>query len=123
MAREDEYGPLLKQAVIDAGTEGISVGELYPKVGCSRQRAYSWVEREKANLRAVDKSSKGGVRYTWVDSSRTPRGVPTASMRGVEGVEVGSQLTITRMRWVEGKLAMTVRAGDGTELDIATLDT
>lgn len=116
--KEDVYGPMMRDALIAAGSQGLTASELREQIGCSRQRVYSWMKDNAGTMRAVDKAPSGGIRYVWVDSTRSPRGTPVAAGRGAEGIEVGTELRVTRLRWVSGKMEVTLVGPDGIELTV-----
>lgn len=114
--KENVYGPLLQDAMIAAGGEGVTASELVDAVGCSRQRVYMWLRDNANTMRAVDKAAHGGTRYAWVDGARQPRGVAVRAGLGGEGLEVGTKLEVSRLRWVGGRMEITMVGPDGIEL-------
>lgn len=118
--KESMYSPKFEEAVKHAGDTGVSAGDLYEQVGSSRQAVYAWIKKNQSHLRAVGESPRGGVLYKWIE--RTPaerRGVRAANGQladAGEGVEVGSVFTVTRLRFVAGKMVATL-SGPNTEVE------
>lgn len=126
MAKRDEYGPLLEQALREH-PEGMSPRELYQAVGCSQQRAYAWIKQNRSKLRSVGKNDTGALRFVIKDHPvRDIRGVvattagksPGAGVSedSAAGFQVGAAVMVRSMRWTDGQLEIGLEADDGSEL-------
>ena len=112
MTKASEFAPLYRQAVVNAGDDGLSAAEIRALVPSSRQGIYAWVRANTRNLQPTANSPQGGMRYRWVE--RPQRRATTTT----DGIEVGAQLTITRMRITEGQLTITAETVDGELIDL-----
>ncbi len=116
--KEDVYGPQLKE-LLQTSTEPLSPREMIEAVGCSPQRVYAWVKNNRANLRAMGKTSKGGVQYTWREGAGTELTIARKT-RGTRrdsdaGIEVGAQLTVTRLALVNGEVVVELTGPAGEQ--------
>lgn len=134
--KEDVFGPALKERLEHTDTP-LSAHELTDEVGCSTQRTYAWIQknRESGNLIAMGRTTKGGTTWVWKGNpvaSKALRQVATAGAQqrvrdgrgsGVVdsvregGVQVGANLVVVNMRWMQGTVMLTLRTEDGTTLD------
>jgi hypothetical protein len=114
--KESTYGPKFEQAVKDSGADGISAGELYETVGSSRQAAYGWIRANERNLRVVGKSTRGGDLYVWKAAAPASHIKGGSKQQRADGVEVGSEFTVTRLRFVAGRMMATLK-GDDIEIE------
>ena len=109
--KESVYGPQFEKLVKSSGDMGICAGDLYQIVGSSRQAVYGWIKSNMRNLCEVGTSPTGGVQYRWRTEAQ-----PSASReRGT--IEVGMQLTVTRLRVVSGRVLATLTCVD-VEIEI-----
>lgn len=104
-----------------AGDAGISAGELVDRVQSSRQTVYAWMKKPEVagHLRVVGKSTLGGTLYKWVEKSparRVADGMSQPSASDADSVEVGSVFTVTRLRFVGGRMVATL-TGPNAEVE------
>jgi hypothetical protein len=111
MTKASEFAPQYRQAIIDAGDDGLSAAEIRELVPSSRQGIYAWVRANTRNLQPTHTSPMGGMRYRWIER-------PQRRATNADGIEVGAQLTITRMRISDGQLTITVETSDGEHADL-----
>lgn len=111
--KESIFGPKFEEALRAAGTDGLSAGDLYEAVGSSRQAVYTWIRKNEKHLRRVGESARGGVVYQWVDRTPAPRGSAAVDS---DAVEVGSVFTVSRLRYVNGRMVATL-TGSSTEVE------
>lgn len=82
---------------------------------------YAWMKKPEVagHLRIVGKSTLGGTLYKWVDRTARRSGDNGASGQAHDpgdGVEVGSVFTVTRLRFVAGKMVATL-TGPNAEVE------
>lgn len=107
--KRDEYGPRI-EALLAGTDDGLSVAEIVEEVGCSRQRVYNWVSKNRHRIRTTGRSDQGAARYTMRDTSEVTG----------RGVSIGDHVVIRSMRLTGETLMIGLEAEDGTEL-IATV--
>jgi len=106
--KRDEYGPKI-EALLAATDKGLSVSEIVDEVGCSRQRIYNWITKNRHRVRATGRTEHGATTFTLrTDDDLTPE--------GNHGVQVGDNVMIRTMRWTGETLLLGLEAEDGTEL-------
>lgn len=114
--KEDDYGHQIERYIAEHGP--VSAAQIVEGVGCSRQRVYTWLQRNRPRLRANGMGTHGAKTFTL----RTEVPVPTGgggdvtTERMSQGVSIGDSLLIAGMRWVRGELVIALEAEDGTEL-------
>lgn len=116
--KESTYGPQFEKAVKDAGADGISPSDILEQVPSSRQTVYGWIRKNGNNLRVVGETSRGGTLYRWVDASRAhaTNGNGKSGNTDDNGVEIGSTFTVTRLRFVGGRIVATL-SGPNAEVE------
>lgn len=118
--REDTFGPLLLDQ-FNTTTEPLTIIEAAEKVGCSKQRAYTWVEKNRHKLVGVSKAKHGGMGYMGREnpSLRTVK----RDDNGGEGADlsVGSIVTISDLSLSGGNIVVTFALANGEHVK-ATLN-
>lgn len=96
--REDEYGRALETA-LKTSDEPLTASDLTSKVGCSRQRTYTWIQAHENHIEIVGKDRKGGNLLKWRDS------------RGSTGI--GDHMTITSFFVEDGRVVLVLEGPNG----------
>jgi len=121
--KQDIYGTQIRE-IYETTQEPLSAAEVADMIGSSKTRVYTWVQRNRGNLIAMERNDKGGVTYLYRGNPNAPSTAPTAASNPTQtdgGIEVGTELTVIGVRVVPGG-GVVVRLQDehGTMLD-ATL--
>lgn len=106
--KKDEFGPQFEE-LLQRATErgdGITAAELASETGSSRQRAYAWVDNNRARLRATGKSDYGANR--WILAGHGGEAAP-----GAGEIAQGARLLVRDVRW-QGGLVLELVLDDGT---------
>lgn len=105
--KKDEFGPLYEgilQSATDEGTGGVSTRQLAEQTGSSRQRAYAWVDNNRARLRVVGKTREGAAKFVFASADE-----PAAQ----GSIGQGSRLLVRNVRW-QGGLVLELELDDGS---------
>jgi hypothetical protein len=113
--REDTFGPMLLEHFNSTETP-TTITEAAELVGCSKQRAYVWLERNRHVLTQTGKARHGGVEYMGRDNPHVGN-VTVSAGAGSEGVTVGSILTVTGMAVLGSNVRLTLKTVSGEQLD------
>lgn len=68
--KADEYGAAIERVLRDS-TEPLTASEITERVGCSRQRVYTWLQANEARLRRAGKDRSGGILFAWAGGTHT----------------------------------------------------
>lgn len=117
-----DFGHQIERYIAEHGP--VSAADIVDGVGCSRQRVYTWLQRNRPRLRANGMGAHGAKTYTLraelasvvgggagVNGESSTERIPLS-----QGVSIGDTLLIAGMRWVRGELVIALEAEDGTEL-------
>jgi hypothetical protein len=109
--KRDEFGPKF-EALLAEHPEGLTPAQLSDLAGSSRQRAYTWVQKNRHRLHSGGRTAHGATAYTLRNGVHPAAGGPTSS----SGIVVGSHLLVRSMRWSPSGLELVMEADDGTEV-------
>lgn len=119
--RTDTYGPMLLE-LFTTTPEPLSITQAAETVGCSKQRAYSWVENNRQLLVTTGRLKYGGIGYM---AKRNPvvlarRGAVVSGEPAV--IEVDAQFTVASIAVVGGKVVLTVVDDRGGSVRLQVLE-
>lgn len=90
---EPDFGTQLNELFLTTPTP-LSIADAAVQVGCSKQRGYAWLDRNRSHLIAVSRQYHGGT--TYIDRANPNRPKTTSTAKGTAGGElaVGATLSV-----------------------------
>jgi hypothetical protein len=113
--REDHYGPLLFD-LFDTTTEPIPTTRAAELVGCSKQRAYTWVNDNRTQLVSVGRVKFGGLGYMTRTNPHYLAATTTGTNTG--NLDIGTHLTITSIALRAGHIIITALDDSGATVEL-----
>jgi hypothetical protein len=111
--REDTYGPMLLE-LFNSATAPITIIDAAERVGCSKQRAYTWVEKNRHKLVGITKARHGGMTYMGRENPSLKDARPERRNGGGTGdLSIGSILTVSDLVLSGGQIVLTLALSNG----------
>jgi hypothetical protein len=83
-------------------------------VGCSKQRAYTWVEKNRHQLVGITKARHGGMTYMGRQNPALKDARPEGRNGGGSGdLSIGSIITVSDMVLSGGEIILTLALSNG----------
>jgi hypothetical protein len=85
-------------------------------VQCSRQRAYTWVEKNRHQLVSIAKARHGGMTYLGRANPHLTERRRDGGGDGSGELTVGSHLTVSHMALSNGQIVLTLETATGEQV-------
>jgi len=110
--REDTFGPRLLE-LFNTTTEAVTIIGAADAIGCSKQRAYTWVEKNRHRLVGVSKARNGGMAYMGRENPALRDARRDDNGGGSGDLSVGSVITISDLSLSGGQIVVTFALANG----------
>ena len=113
--REDIYGPQLLEC-FNTTDEPLTIMQAAKRVQCSRQRAYTWVEKNRHQLVSIAKARHGGMTYmARTNPHLTERRRDSGGDDSGE-LTVGSLLKVSHLALSNGQVVLSLETATGEQV-------